>query len=190
MSIRRCSTNCGADVLKPEPESGPLARALETVALWVAVLGMGVITCAMVAQVMFRYLLNMPLQWSEAISVYALVWVVFPGAAAISFRDEHISIPSLTDLMGYRGRVMSTIIGRLAVIAFAVVVCMLSWSWLTQGTHTMAASLGISTRWIKLALPFGLGLVGLAALLQLADDLVALRRGDTNRFMPSFDGED
>ena len=166
---------------------GRLARIVEAASLWVAVAGLLVITCAMVAQVAFRYALNAPLQWSETISTYALVWVVFPGAAAIALRGAHVSIPSLTDLLPLRGRIAATLLSRLATIAFAGIVCWLCWGWLTRGSHVMAASLGVSTLWIKLALPIGIGLMGLAALILLAGDLAAIRRRQAARFARAFE---
>jgi TRAP-type C4-dicarboxylate transport system permease small subunit len=169
---------------------GGLARGLETAALVAAVAALVVIVAAMIAQVVFRYALNAPLQWSETISVYALVWVVFLGAAALSFGDGHVSIPSLTDRLPPAGRAVSAILVHLAMIGFAAVVVWLSWGWMLRGSHQMSASLGISTRWVKAALPLGVGLMGVAAAIRLAGDVAALWRRDMARFPRAHDGED
>jgi len=170
--------------------AGRISRLLEAAALWAAVLALCVIIAAMVAQVVFRYGLGMPLQWSETIAVYALVWVVFLGAAALAFQDAHVSIPSLTDRLPAAGRAVATVCVRVSVIAFALVVLWISWGWLTRGSHQMSASLGVSTRWIKLALPLGVGLIGIAAAIRLGGDLAALVQGRFERFPRAHDGED
>lgn len=163
-----------------------LASAVEGV----AVLALLAICVAMVAQVFFRYVLVAPLQWSETVSVYALVWVVFLGAGAIAFSDSHVSIQSVTDRLPPRGRAVATIFVRLCGIAFALLVCVLAYDWLTSGFHVMAASLGISTMWIKLALPIGAALIGIASLSGLWGDVMAIRRGDYSRFPKAHDGQD
>ena len=171
-------------------EGSAVSTKLEAAAKFVAVIALIIICGAMVGQVFFRYLLNTPLQWSETVSVYALVWVVFLGAGAIAFVDGHVSIQSLTDRLPPRGRAGSTIFVRLCGIAFALLVCLLAYDWITTGRHVMAASLGISTKWIKLALPIGVALIGIASLIKLAGDIAALRRDDLSRFPKAHDGED
>jgi TRAP-type C4-dicarboxylate transport system permease small subunit len=159
-----------------------LGRLLEAATLWTGVAALLIVTAAMIGQVVSRYVFGQPLQWSETISVYALVWVVFLGAAAMSFSDAHVSIPSLTDRLGPRGRGIAALFSRLCGVAFAGIVVWIAWGWLVNGFHVQAASLGISTRWIKLALPVGVGLMGVAALLHLTRDIAALRSGRFERF--------
>lgn len=171
-------------------EDSNLTTILEAAAKFVAVLALVIICGAMVGQVLFRYVLNAPLQWSETVSVYALVWVVFLGAGVLAFTDSHVSIQSLTDKLSPRGRAASTVFVRLCAIIFAVLVCLLAYDWITTGRHVMAASLGISTKWIKLALPIGVALIGIASLIRLAGDIAAIRREDWTRFPKAHDGED
>lgn len=168
-----------------------LARGFETVAYWAAVLSLLVVTCAMVAQVVFRYALAMPLQWPETVSVYALVWVVFLGSGALAFQEGgHVSIPWLTDKLPAPMRAVVTVLGRVAVLVFVGVVLWVSFHWLTRGSHQMSAALGVSTLWVKLALPVGIGFLGLATLVRLSEDLPALLRRDWARFPPAFDKTD
>lgn len=162
-----------------------LIHLVERAALAVAAAALLVVTAAMVAQVVFRYGLRAPLQWSETLSVYALVWLVFIGAGALAFRDGHVSIASVTDLLPTPLRALVQVLGRAATLALVGVVLWISWFWLTRGAHQMSPALGLSTRWVKLALPIGFGLLGLAAALRLAEDLAALARRDWARFAPS-----
>lgn len=167
-----------------------LARGFETAAYGVAVFALLIITFAMVAQVFFRYVLAMPLQWSETLSVYALVWVVFIGSGALAFQPGgHVSIPSVTDRLPAPVRALTTVLGRVAIVTFALVVIWISLRWLGRGSHQMSPVLGISTRWIKLSLPVGMGMLGIAALFRLTEELPALIRRDWGRFPPEFSEE-
>lgn len=148
----------------------------------VAIAALAVVTASMIAQVVFRYALSAPLQWSEIVSVYALVWVVFFGAGALAFRDGHVSIASLTDLLPPPGRAAMAILGRIATLAFAAMIVWIAWGWIATGRHQMSPSLGISTRWVKLALPIGAGLMGVAGGLRLWIDLRAALRRDWAHF--------
>lgn len=172
------------------PALARIARAFETAAYAVAVLALLIITCAMVAQVFFRYALAMPLQWSETISVYALVWVVFIGSGALAFHPGgHVSIPSVTDRLPVQVRALATVLGRFAIIVFVVLVISISQNWLMRGSHQVSAALGFSTLWVKLALPLGMGFLGIAALVRLMDELPALIRRDWALFPPDFNEE-
>jgi TRAP-type C4-dicarboxylate transport system permease small subunit len=55
----------------------------------------GVIIITMFTQVVFRYLLNQSLYWSEEIVRYLFVWLVFLGGAAVIRDGSHIGIDIL-----------------------------------------------------------------------------------------------
>ena len=45
-----------------------------------------------VTQVIFRYLLMIPLPWTEELARFTLVWVTFLGAASVTRRKLHIAV--------------------------------------------------------------------------------------------------
>ncbi|MCJ7829964.1 MAG: TRAP transporter small permease, partial [Desulfobacterales bacterium] len=80
----------------PIAESGPADRnktpfyfrVLDDFALLLFALLLVVAT----AQVLFRYVLIMPLPWTEELARFLLVWVTFLGAASITRRKLHIAV--------------------------------------------------------------------------------------------------
>jgi TRAP-type C4-dicarboxylate transport system permease large subunit len=57
---------------------------------------MAAITILTLAQVFWRYILELPLQWSEEIARYCFVWVTFLGAATLMrLQDGHPAIDAL-----------------------------------------------------------------------------------------------
>jgi len=49
-------------------------------------------TCIVIVQVFFRYVLNHSLFWSEELARYLLVWLTFLGASVAYYRRMHPSI--------------------------------------------------------------------------------------------------
>lgn len=147
-----------------------ILRLCERAALVLSVLALVTITVAMAAQVIWRYLLNDPLRWSEAAAVSALVWLVFLGAAELAARDVQVSIPTFTDMLPARPRAAVGLLARLATLTFFAIVAWLGFDWLTRSTHTFNHVLGISTVWIKAALPLGASLMTVFTAAQLWRD--------------------
>lgn len=144
----------------------------------ISVLALLVITLVMGAQVIWRYVLADPLLWSEFAAVYALVWVVFLGAGMLGQRDDHISIRSFVDLLPPGLQAIFEILSRLAVLIFAAIVVILATDWLLFGRHPMSPSLGLSTVWVKLALPVGMFVLMLFASRDFLKDMIRARRGN------------
>ena len=65
-----------------------------------------------------RYILNDSLAWTEEIARYALIWVVFIGAAMVTRRNSHIAVELLSNLLPPTGL-------RAALLAFIDIVKLL-----------------------------------------------------------------
>lgn len=48
------------------------------------------------ASVVARYVLGTPIQWTEEISAFLLIWIVFLGAIACEIEDHHLKIDVVT----------------------------------------------------------------------------------------------
>lgn len=55
----------------------------------------GIIIITMFSQVIFRYIFNQSLYWSEEIVRYIFVWLVFLGGALVTRDNQHIGIDFL-----------------------------------------------------------------------------------------------
>jgi TRAP-type C4-dicarboxylate transport system permease small subunit len=63
---------------------------------WVLAACLGVMTCVVFVSVVFRYILNSPLTWSEELASLLFAWLTFMGAY-VGFRTHsHIRIDTLT----------------------------------------------------------------------------------------------
>src|SRR6266446_22865 len=94
-----------------------LIRLLATLEQVVIATLMAVITILTLAQVIWRYGLNMPLQWSEEIARYCFVWVTFLGVATLMRLSEgHPVIDAVYVSVGPGPQRAMEITGRLVVI--------------------------------------------------------------------------
>jgi len=110
-------------------------------------------------QVIFRYLLNHPLFWSEELSRFSFVWIVFVGAAVAMKRGAHIGVDYFVknlplQLKNYL-RILVTILELfflLTVIDRSILVVRVNMS---QHSPAMRIPMGL----VYLAIPVGLSLM-------------------------------
>ncbi|MDP4893530.1 TRAP transporter small permease [Cypionkella sp.] len=94
--------------------TGILAR----VALWVAGIGLVLMTVIIAAQVFFRYILNSSLIWSEPASVLIMGWFIFLGAAVGIREGYHLSFDVLLYVLPNTAKLWLYTISDLAVTGF------------------------------------------------------------------------
>ena len=136
---------------------------LERATLLAARLLTGAIVVVLALQVFFRFVLNQSLIWSEEVATWCMIWVVFLGSAALMRRWEHVHIPIFVKLLPRRLQPPITLLGRVAVLACVVLLTVYGLRVFEGRFHIVSQSTGISTRWIKLSLPIGMGLMSLFA---------------------------
>ena len=163
-----------------------LVDGIEAVAR-AAVLGLTLLVLlVMLAQVFFRYVLNSSLQWSEELAVWGMVWMVFVGSVLLMRRSEHISITTLARIVPSTVRPFLVIFNKVAALVFLVIIGYYGIEVFGGTFHAKSPSIGLSTRWIKLAIPTGAVLMAVVAVHVIADDCRRL----VNRDFESFDEVD
>ena len=168
-----------------ETVSGALEAVLEIfdrMVQWLAIALVGVIAVAMILQVFFRYVVNSSLSWSEELSVWSLVWLVFIGSVVLIRNWEHINIPTFVNCLPLKLRPYVIIAARCLSIVFLVTMTYLGFEMILFGFHADAPVLHLSTKWAKLSIPTGGALMCLFALNVLLKDLIRLWRRDYRYF--------
>jgi TRAP-type C4-dicarboxylate transport system permease small subunit len=151
---------------------------LEALSMSVAKILVVMILAILAAQVVFRFVLNQSLIWSEEVAAWCMVWVVYLGAAALTRRGEHVSIPFFLSLLPASLRRLGAICGSLAT---CLGVLFIAWygTQIVLGTfHIVSQSTGINSRWVKLCIPISGALMSLFALRRLIEDIRAAIAGD------------
>jgi TRAP-type C4-dicarboxylate transport system permease small subunit len=156
--------------------------ALDAAARWVAMALATAIIAILCAQIFYRYALNSSIVWSEEVATWCLVWLVFIGSAAIMHRWEHVQIPMLIQRLPLGIRPGVIIFAKLTTCLAVALVFWYGLQWVLGPVHIRSQVSGISSRWIKLAVPIGAGLMALFALRCALEDILRWRRGDLEYF--------
>ncbi|MGF7159337.1 C4-dicarboxylate transporter DctQ subunit [Rhodoligotrophos appendicifer] len=97
---------------------GTLAKVVGGICAVFMLVGIGV----NFANVVGRYVFAAPFTWAEDFLVYANIWLVFLGAALISFQDRHLSMDLLRSrLSGRKEGVLSLVILVVSLVTCGIV---------------------------------------------------------------------
>ena len=91
-------------------------RAVEALVRWVVIVLMLVMTVTVSLQIVFRYVFNIPLGWSEEMARFSFVWVSFFGASALMRVREHVNVTVFVDNFPPRLRAEGQIVIPRAVV--------------------------------------------------------------------------
>lgn len=116
-------------------------------------------------QVVSRFVLHSPLDWSEVLTRAVIIWAVLLGVALAFRQGAMISVDFLRQrLRGNPRRILETII-HLVCLAFMVFLAWIGGQMTYRVRFQTVAGLDVSISWIYLAIPVGAGLAALAILL-------------------------
>ena len=93
----------------------------EKIAYGVIVAAMLVMSVLYFAQVVFRYVLKLPLAWTGEVSVLAMLWLTFVGSAALVRSEGFVSVSLLT-LKGKARVVVSILADAFALVILGVLI--------------------------------------------------------------------
>ncbi len=115
-------------------------------------------------QVIARFILHSPADWSEVTTRALLIWTVFLGIALAFRQGAMISVEMLRNMLGgTKRRVLEAIIG-LTCAGFLGAVAWIGGQMTYRVRFQTVPSLDISISWIYVAIPIGSTLAAIAVL--------------------------
>lgn len=81
-----------------------------------------VMTILLFLQVLFRFVLNLPLAWVEEISLYSMVWLCYFGCSLAIKMREHLKMEIITNFLKPKAKKIFDMISLILFFAFAVFV--------------------------------------------------------------------
>ena len=130
-----------------------MSRLLEKFSYGLIVAAMLVMCGLYFAQVIFRYVLQIPLAWAGEVSVLAMTWLAFVGSAVLVRSGGFVSV-SLFRLEGKTGTVASVVLDLAAAATLGVLI----WhaTFLAAGAwHEVLPASGLSRGYVYLAVLCG-----------------------------------
>ncbi len=88
---------------------------------------MVLMTLAVAAQIVCRYVLAMPLDWSEEMARFGFVWCIYMGASYACMNRKHLKIDAALFLFPRAWRPWVEFLGKILFLAFAVILVVCSW---------------------------------------------------------------
>ena len=106
-------------------------------------------------QVIFRFVLNDSLYWSEEISRYLFVWMVFLGSGVALLHRRHITIDLIPNLIPKKGRKIYNLCIDALVIAFAGFIVFYGYRFAVRGMRQGSPAVQIPLGYIYYGIVVG-----------------------------------
>lgn len=136
----------------------------------IASLALGLVVIVLL-QVFYRYVINSSLAWPEELSIVLFIWMGFLGASILAKDWEHVSITLVIDVFSNRTRLMILIAIKIICIVFLLVLCYFGFILVNGSFHAILTSVGISSKWGKLAIPVSALLMTIFILDSVTEDM-------------------
>jgi tripartite ATP-independent transporter DctM subunit len=114
-----------------------------------------------------RYFLQKPLIWSDELAGILFLWLAMLGAVTAFQRGEHMRMTAIVGQISPRQRAFFDVLAIAAPLAFLVLVIHPAYEFASDEAFVSTPALDISNLWRAAALPVGLGLMLVVALLRL-----------------------
>ncbi|MCG7331849.1 TRAP transporter small permease [Salinicoccus roseus] len=102
-----------------------------------------IIVVASISQVFFRFVLDSPLVWSDELSRFLLLWMVFLGASVVSYRGAHLGVDFLYDYISEKLTVILKAVSIIVSLIFLIVLVISSLELLRVAGYTSSPALDI-----------------------------------------------
>ncbi len=135
--------------------------AVDRVIRWIIIVLMLFMTVTVSLQIAFRYILNIPLGWSEEVARFSFVWVSFFGASALLRMQEHINVAVFVDRLPPRLRAGAVFIANLCGLICIYFFVIGGIALTTNEWAQLAPAMQIPMGWVYLVIPIATGLMGI-----------------------------
>jgi tripartite ATP-independent transporter DctM subunit len=118
--------------------------------------------------VVARYVFNHPLVWSDELASILFLWLAMLGAVIAFRRDEHMRMTAATAILPAPTRAIFDLFATGAALAFLLLIAWPSYDYAQEEVFITTPALGLTNAWRAAALPSGIVLMAVFALLRIA----------------------
>ena len=112
----------------------------------------GYFLCVII-QVLYRYVLEMPISWTEETARYLFVWAAILGAAVSVGRNDQFNIPIFVELLSRRVRYWVELVIVILGFAFAMIMVVYGYRTASRLFYAISPVLPISQGAVYLVIP-------------------------------------
>ncbi|MEI3607655.1 TRAP transporter small permease [Pseudogracilibacillus sp. SE30717A] len=128
-------------------------------------------TFVMFIGVIFRYVFNASLSWSEELSRYLFIWFIFISTSYAVTERAHIRVEALNGLVPKKIRPYINIIGRIIWFAFSLFVTYLGVTYALSMTTSVSAAMKLPMSLVYFGIPLGYFLMSLRLFFQIIESI-------------------
>lgn len=145
----------------------------------VSILG-AVMLLSLSAGVLYRYVLNAPLTWSDETAIFSLVWLTFLGGSMSIKRQDSAAVTILMDKLKGKTRQLLLGAGLAVLFAFVVYIFYLSIGWLSSSNIMLQRSSSMNLPMIipYLSIPVSFFFLIIHSLELLINNFITNKGGD------------
>jgi len=110
-----------------------------------------------IAQVFVRYVLQLPLPWTDEVARYTFIWSSFLSASVILGRGQHFSIDVVVARLPRRAIWLIELIGTALCLAFTLMLMQKSVVWTWRLAYARSSVLELPLGVVYAVLPFSAG---------------------------------
>lgn len=121
--------------------------------------------------VLARFVFHAPLIWSDELASILFIWMAMLGSVVALRRGEHMRMTALVSMQPPSRQPLFEAIALVAALAFLAMVAWPSWEYASEERFITTPALDISNAWRAAALPVGIALMALFAVLRLLRDV-------------------
>ncbi len=131
-------------------------RIFDAVIDWLSIFLISAVVIVVLLQILFRFVIQKPLSWSEELSRYLFIWIVYIGSYLCTKSNSHLGITYFVDILPTKiAKVVRTIANICLVIYMVVVIYFgfsLSFRVMGQPSAVLRVPMGI----VYMAIPLGM----------------------------------
>ena len=119
------------------------------------------------AGIVGRYVFRSPIIWSDELAGILFLWLAMLGSVIAFQRGEHMRMTAIVGVLGAEHRAFLDTVAAAASLAFLVLVVWPAYEFAADEAFVTTPALEIVNSWRAAALPIGIGLMLVAAVLRL-----------------------
>jgi tripartite ATP-independent transporter DctM subunit len=120
------------------------------------------------AGIVARFVFHEPLVWSDELASILFLWLAMLGAVVAFRRNEHMRMTALVSRASPQVRAFLDVFATGAALAFLLLIAWPAFEYAQEETFITTPALEITNAWRAAALPVGIGLMAVFALLRLS----------------------
>lgn len=168
---------------------GAFKKILNNFEEYISSVLLGLMVVLIFMQIVFRFILNLPLRWTEEAARYAMILLIYLSACAGVKKEKHIRIEAIHNALPRKAALVYWIISNVIWFAFnaAMTVYGLKMAWHIYSTGQVSPVLHLPMGLLYMVIPFCFTIMDIR-IIQLVLNRLRLEKRDENQGQPTEQG--